>query len=232
MAWTCHGTSNNAMVQALEEAGIIRDAHVKEAMLAVDRALFVPYKRNAYSDGPQPIGSGATISAPHMHGYCLELLKHHLTPGASVLDVGSGSGYLTAVFARMVCSGSEGRVVGVDHMPELVEGSRRAVQAIPWAKELMHTGQLKLETADGRMGAPEGAPYDAIHVGAAAAHVPDSLTRQLAPRGRLVVPVGPDGGTQHLVVVDKDEDGHLTAKSVMGVMYVPLTSRDSQLTRF
>ncbi len=68
MAWTCHGSSNAAMVDALAEAGIVRTQPVMDAMLAVDRALFVPSKHAAYMDAPQPIGNGATISAPHMHG--------------------------------------------------------------------------------------------------------------------------------------------------------------------
>eukprot|EP00494_Astrolonche_serrata_P017373 UN17556 len=103
-------------------------------METIDRALFVPEGFTPYIDSPMPIGYNATISAPHMHATCLELLKDHLQPGMHALDVGSGSGYLTACFAMMV--GPEGRAVGIEHIPELIAAStenveRSAAAALP-----------------------------------------------------------------------------------------------------
>ncbi|GJN04245.1 hypothetical protein PR202_ga21775 [Eleusine coracana subsp. coracana] len=121
---------NTAMVEQLQRYGIIRSAKVAEVMQAIDRGLFVPSGGSPYYDSPMPIGYNATISAPHMHAACLELLEKNLQPGMRALDVGSGTGYLTACFALMV--GSEGRAVGVEHIPELVassiETSRKALQ--------------------------------------------------------------------------------------------------------
>ncbi|GFR40066.1 hypothetical protein Agub_g606, partial [Astrephomene gubernaculifera] len=202
MSWTCHGKTNDEMVDALKRAGLVRSPEVEAAMRAVDRALFVPPQQAPYRDAPQPLSAGATISAPHMHAACLELLAEggRLRPGARVLDVGSGSGYLTAVLAHLACRGEGGRVVGVEHIAELVEGSRAAVRRLGWAAEMMAGGQLRLVQGDGYAGYPECAPYDLIHVGAAAPRLPPALLAQLAGGGRLVAPVGPEGGPQQLVV--------------------------------
>jgi len=109
---------NKAMVQQLQRYGVIKSTKVAEVMETIDRGLFVPPGGSPYFDSPMAIGYNATISAPHMHAACLELLEDHLQPGMRALDVGSGTGYLTACFALMV--GPEGRAVGVEHIPELV----------------------------------------------------------------------------------------------------------------
>ncbi|CAI7842140.1 unnamed protein product [Closterium sp. NIES-54] len=160
------------------------------------------------------------------HGYCLAFLENHLQPGNRVLDVGSGSGYLTAVMALLV--GPTGRAVGVEHIPELVERSRAAVKA-GRAAELMDGGQLSIHEADGRHGYPDAGPYDAIHVGAAAPELPQALVDQLKPGGRMVIPVG--RFMQDLEVIDKGADGTVTRTTAMGVRYVPLTAKAKQLGR-
>ncbi|GJP47614.1 hypothetical protein CLOM_g6797 [Closterium sp. NIES-68] len=224
MSWTCHGETNGQMVDKLLRSGIVQSEGIAEAMKQIDRADFVLTKSRAYDDSPQPIGFNATISAPHMHGYCLSILEKHLQPGNRVLDVGSGSGYLTAVMALLV--GPTGRAVGVEHIPELVERSRAAVKA-GRAAELMEKGQLSIHEADGREGYPDAGPYDAIHVGAAAPELPQALVDQLKPGGRLVIPIG--RFMQDLEVIDKAADGTVTRTSAMGVRYVPLTAKDRQL---
>ncbi|KAL4036364.1 hypothetical protein IC575_005097 [Cucumis melo] len=223
--WTGSGIGTNKdMVEKLQTYGVVRSKKVSEVMENIDRAFFVPDDVPPYVDTPVPIGYNATISAPHMHATCLQLLEKHLQPGMRALDVGSGTGYLTACFALMV--GPEGRVVGVEHIPELVASSMENIKKSA-AAPLLKEGSLSLHVGDGRQGWAECAPYDAIHVGAAAAEIPPALIDQLKPGGRMVIPVG--NIFQDLKVVDKDSDGSVSIHDETSVRYVPLTSREAQL---
>lgn len=222
MAWRSHGKTNLDLVQNLRRNNIIRSDVVERVMAQVDRANYVSH--NPYMDVPQGIGYGVTISAPHMHAHALELLSEKLVDGARALDVGSGSGYLTACMALMV--GPSGRAVGIDHIKELVDTSRSNIKSDH--PELLESNRLKLIVGDGRLGSPDDAPFDAIHVGAASPDLPKDLVEQLAPGGRLIVPIGPPSGDQRLEQIDKNMDGTISRVALMGVVYVPLTDKNSQ----
>lgn len=117
-------TNQDMLVDELVAEGVVVHENVENAMRTCDRRFFsgdVVPKRHAYVDSPLPIGYGETISAPHMHATCLEMLHNHLKPGARVLDVGSGSGLLTCAMALMV--GETGKVIGIEKHPELVRDS-------------------------------------------------------------------------------------------------------------
>ncbi|KAI8852880.1 protein-L-isoaspartate O-methyltransferase [Chytridium lagenaria] len=211
-AWRSSGTSNLDLLRNLHSNNLLKTPHIFTALQKVDRANYV-HSTTPYADRPSSIGYGATISAPHMHVLCLELLRDHLKPGNTVLDVGSGSGYLTAVMGYLV---KPGRCIGIEHIRELVDVAK------------VNVGKGNGELIKEGRGWKEGSPYDCIHVGAASTSIPHSLLDQLKPGGRMVIPVGPTF-TQDLMVVDKSHTGEITQWASTGVSYVPLTSRDRQM---
>jgi protein-L-isoaspartate(D-aspartate) O-methyltransferase len=165
-----------------------------------------------------------------MHASACESLLPFMpeNKGAKVLDIGSGSGYLTHVMANIVCGPDgkgDGKVVGIDHIKGLVDMSRENMQRSPEGRMLLETGKVELVLGDGRKGYAEGGPYNAIHVGAAAKEMHQQLIDQLDKPGRMFIPVeDSDGwGSQWIWVVDKDKDGKVTRRKDMGVRYVPLT---------
>jgi protein-L-isoaspartate(D-aspartate) O-methyltransferase len=155
-----------------------------------------------------------------MHASACESLLPHLKPGAKVLDIGSGSGYLTHVLAELIKP--HGTVIGIDHIQALTDLANSNMRRSKEGTDLLESGTVKFITGDGRKGWAKGAPYDAIHVGAAAAEHHKDLTDQLKAPGRLFVPVEEDYA-QHIYVIDKREDGTIERKKLYGVQYVPLT---------
>lgn len=166
-----------------------------------------------------------------MHASAAESLLPYLSrPDARILDIGSGSGYLTAVLASLI--GPPGRVIGIDHIQGLVDLANKNMAKSDQGKQWLESGKVKFVKGDGRLGYPEdevafgGAAkgdegYDAIHVGAAAKEAHETLIEQLRRPGRLFIPVGEE--MQYIWVIDKREDGSVVREKSMGVRYVPLT---------
>eukprot|EP01130_Rhizamoeba_saxonica_P004076 TRINITY_DN1677_c0_g1_i1.p1 TRINITY_DN1677_c0_g1~~TRINITY_DN1677_c0_g1_i1.p1 ORF type:complete len:190 (+),score=39.02 TRINITY_DN1677_c0_g1_i1:459-1028(+) len=185
-------------------------------MMQVDRKNYTTSMEDAYYDRPLSIGGNQTISAPHMHATALELLKDNLFPGAKALDVGSGSGYLTCAMAKMV--GNTGFVIGIERIPSLVETAKQNISR--GNPEVLPNIQIKSFNAwDDHI---EGGPFDAIHVGAAASSIPQSLLNQLANGGSMVIPLGTE--EQNLYQFNKDSDGKITQRLIFSVRYVPLVN--------
>jgi protein-L-isoaspartate(D-aspartate) O-methyltransferase len=196
------------------------DARVVAAMRKVPRHLFMPEstRPSAYENRPHPIGHGQTISQPYMVAIMTDLAA--IAPGERVLEIGTGCGYQTAVLAELA-----GEVYTVEVVTEL---------AGPAAERLRRLGYSNVEVraGDGALGWPEHAPYDAIVVTAAAWHrVPPPLIEQLAPGGRLVVPIDRSARAarypfvdqqQDLVLFTKDEEGKITERNILPVAFVPL----------
>jgi protein-L-isoaspartate(D-aspartate) O-methyltransferase len=186
----------------------IVDERVLAAMEKVPRALFVPESERprAYADAALPIGQGQTISQPYMVAKIAEALS--IMGEEPVLDVGTGSGYQAAVLAELGA-----RVHTIERIPELAEQARENLAAAGYDDVEVHVG-------DGTLGLPKQAPFDGIAVAAAAPGLPTELYEQLAPRGRLVVPVGGRWG-QRLEVIVRSPEGPAIVRSVP-CRFVPL----------
>jgi len=201
-----------ALVARLRAGGWLRDPRVAAALEAVPRHLFVPTALvgEAYGDHALPIGSGQTITQTANVVRSLELAA--LRPSGRVLEVGTGSGYQTALMARLAH-----HVFSLERIPELAAGATRLLAALG-------VGNVSIRVFDGTYGWREHAPYDAIVVAASAPEVPEPLLSQLKPTGRLVVPVGP-ANAQRLLVVHKLPSGRTRTEDAGEVCYVPLVGK-------
>ena len=183
---------------------------IREAIEKVPRHEFVPesMRRSAYDDGALPIGSGQTISQPFIVALMTQLAR--IEADSRVLEIGTGCGYQAAVLAEIAR-----RVLSIERLPELGERAAATLARLGYAG-------VEVRIGDGYAGWPEEAPFDAIVVTAAAQRIPPPLVDQLAPGGRMVIPVASSRGWQDLLVVTKDDRGEIAHRSALPVAFVPL----------
>ena len=204
--------ARRAMIDEQLRTRGISDPRVLAAMGAVPRERFVPEHlvSRAYDDGPLPIGAGQTISQPYIVAYMAEALA--IAPHHKVLEIGTGSGYHAAVLGQLARE-----VYTIEIVPVL------ASSATALLKELGYTN-IHVREGDGYAGLPEHAPFDRILVTAAPDQIPQPLIDQLAAGGRLVIPVGQQGVTQWMTILEKTTKG-VTQRQTIPVQFVPFTRR-------
>jgi len=202
------------MVDSQLRARGISDERVLAAMLRVPRHLFAPERSRdqAYEDHPLPIAEGQTISQPYIVAIMLEALA--LLPADRVLEIGTGSGYLTALLAELVT-----QVISIERHPSLADSARRLLAGMGY-------DQVTVIAGDGSRGFPETAPYDAIIVSAAAPGLPPDLVEQLAEGGRLIIPVGRDDSQQLQLIYIENGKPRTTLRELC--RFVPLISDPSR----
>ena len=196
------------MVQQQLKAHGIKDERVLAAMAKVPREEFVPPESRgaSYADGPLPIGYGQTISQPYIVAFMTEQLR--LKPSDRVLEIGTGSGYQTAILAELVPE-----VYTIEIVEPLAKNAEATLQRLGYK-------DVHVKAGDGYKGWPEAAPFDAIIVTCAPGRVPQPLTDQLKDGGRMIIPVG-ERFAQELYLLDK-KNGHLKESAVLPVRFVPM----------
>jgi len=203
-----------AMVERHLRRRGIDEQHIVDAFLAVPREAFVgeEYAHLAYGDHPLPIEAGQTISQPYI--VALTIQAAGIKPGDTVLEVGAGSGYAAAVISRIA-----DKVIAIERQHDLVEVARERLRRLGY-------DNVEIVEGDGTKGCADHAPYDAIVAAASGSHVPKAFVDQLAPGGRIVMPVGEPGWVQELIKVTKQEDGILRQENLGGVRFVPLIGEE------
>jgi protein-L-isoaspartate(D-aspartate) O-methyltransferase len=198
------------LAQLLQQEGI-KNADVLKAIAATPREIFLPdaLKHKAYQNTALPIGQGQTISQPYIVAKMTELLLDVETPPKSVLEIGTGSGYQTAILSQLFP-----RVFSVERIKSLQFQARRRMNQLD-----LHNVSMK--HGDGWQGWASKGPYDAIIVTAAASQVPEVLCEQLNEGGRLIIPVGDQ--QQNLLCIDR-KDGELNTQTIEAVRFVPLVA--------
>ncbi len=204
------------LIDELRRQGI-SDSAVIDAMDRTPRHLFVSpdLRGSAYRNAPLPIGHDQTISQPFIVAVMTQLtIEGRRRPDEmTVLEIGTGSGYQAAVVARIVR-----KVYTIELIPDLANSAGERLKKLGYRNVIVRTG-------DGYKGWPEKAPFDAILVTAAPPAIPDELNRQLKPGGRMVIPVGADPESQELLIVDKNDSGVLSIRSVLPVRFVPMVPK-------
>ena len=211
---TDYAAEREAMVERQLRRRGISEPEILDAFRAVPREEFVSVDQAhlAYGDHPLPIEAGQTISQPYIVALMIQAAA--IKPGDRVLEVGAGSGYAAALIGRIA-----ERVIAIERQHELVEVARERLRRLGY-------GNVEIVEGDGTKGWREAAPYDAILAAASGSHVPRPWVEQLAPDGRIVMPVGDPGLVQELIKVTKQQDGILRQESLGGVRFVPLIGEE------
>ena len=211
---TDFAAEREAMVERQIRRRGINEQHILDAFLTVPREEFISpeYQHLAYGDHPLPIEAGQTISQPYIVALMIEAAG--VKPGDKVLEVGAGSGYAAAVMSRIASE-----VVAIERQPDLVDLARQRMQRLGY-------DNVRIVQGDGTRGCAEEAPFDAILAAASGSHVPHTLVEQLAPAGRIVMPVGDPGWVQKLVKVTKGPNDQLITEDLGGVRFVPLIGEE------
>jgi protein-L-isoaspartate(D-aspartate) O-methyltransferase len=206
-----------SMVERQLRARGIRDAGVLSVMETIPRHEFVPPEERlrAYDDCPLAIGLGQTISQPYIVGYMTELLE--VGDGHKVLEVGTGSGYQSAILARLARE-----VFTIDIHPPLLEAARARLSDLG-------IQNVHFELRNGHLGWPEAAPFDRIMVTAGGTFVPQPLVDQLAPSGRMIIPVGPASDDQVLKLIIRQDAFRVDIRDTVPVRFVPLLRESEDL---
>ncbi len=207
------------LIASLKSNGILRTPSIEEAFLSVDRGHFC--WENPYWDAASDVGCGMIISSPHIHVLALEACEKWFGNATAILDVGSGSGHVTALFAKLA---PNAQVTGVEYFQELVERSQKRVDDhFPDLKS-----RITLLNGNGLKGCEERAPYNIIYVGFMCKEVPQELIDQLAPDGILLIPVGnapsrhnPAWLTGEVLAIKKLADGTLEKHALLTCSFVP-----------
>jgi protein-L-isoaspartate(D-aspartate) O-methyltransferase len=207
---TDFASEREAMVERQLRRRGITEPDILDAFRAVPREAFVSdrHAHLAYGDHPLPIEANQTISQPYIVALMIQAAA--IKAGDMVLEVGSGSGYAAAVISRIAA-----KVIGIERQHSLVEIGRERLARLGY-------DNIEIVEGDGTRGCPAEAPFDAILAAASGSHVPEALIAQLAPNGRLVMPIGERGWVQELVKVTKQDDGVLRQENLGGVRFVPL----------
>jgi protein-L-isoaspartate(D-aspartate) O-methyltransferase len=211
---TDYSAEREAMVERHLRRRGINERALLDAFLAVPREKFVSpeYEHLAYGDHPLPIEAGQTISQPYIVGLMIQAAE--IEAGDTVLEIGAGSGYAAAVISRIA-----DKVIAIERQHDLVEVATERLKRLGY-------DNVEIVEGDGTRGCPDEAPFDAILAAASGSHVPEPLLAQLAPGGRIVMPIGSPGWVQELVKVTKQEDGVLRQENLGGVRFVPLIGEE------
>lgn len=204
-----------AMVERQLRSREISEQPILDAFLEVPREVFISedYGGIAYDDRPLPIGSGQTISQPYV--VALMIQAAGVKKGDRVLEVGAGSGYAAAILGQIAAE-----VFAIERVAEFVPAAQERMQRLGYENVRVFHG-------DGTLGLPEEAPFDAILVAASGSHVPDALIQQLAPGGRIVMPVGDPGWVQKLIKVTRGPMDRLITEDLGAVRFVPLIGAEA-----
>jgi protein-L-isoaspartate(D-aspartate) O-methyltransferase len=211
---TDFAAEREAMVERHLKRRGIDDPQILQAFLDVPREAFIGegYAHLAYGDHPLPIEAGQTISQPYIVALMIQAAA--IKPGDNVLEVGAGSGYAAAVISRIA-----GKVIAIERQHDLIAAARERLRRLGY-------DNVEIVEGDGTRGCPDHAPFDAILAAASGSHVPQALLAQLAPGGRIVMPIGDPGWVQELIKVTKQEDGILRQENLGGVRFVPLIGEE------